>query len=84
MGIKFLVNKDHWPPNRPHVNPLTYSIWNEFVNAIDWSKVKSKATLIQQLKSSMKKIRKSVVLESCASWTNRFYCMSQNDGNYLH
>ncbi|CAF0883256.1 unnamed protein product [Rotaria sordida] len=58
-------------------------LWDELVNTIDWDKVKSKTTLIQQLKSSVKKIRESVVFESCASWTNRLYRVSQNDGNYL-
>jgi len=78
------IDKDRWPPNSPDLNPLDYSIWDEFANAINWSKIKSKATLIQQLKSSVKKIRESVIVESCTSWTNRLYRMSQNDGNYLH
>lgn len=77
------IDKDHWPPNSPDLNPLDYSIWDEFANTIDWNKVKSKTTLIQQLKSSVKKIRQSVVFESCTNWTNRLYRMSQNDGNYL-
>ena len=75
--------KDCWPPNSPDLNPLDYSIWDEFINAIDWNKVKSKTTLIQQLKSSVKKIRESVIFESCTTWTNRLYQISQNDGNYL-
>ena len=78
------IGKDHWPPNSPDLNPLDYSIWDEFVKVIDWNKVRSKATLIQHLKSSLKKIRESVIVESCTSWTNRLYRMSQNDGNYLH
>jgi len=45
------------------LNPLDYSIWNELVNAIKWDKVKSKTTLIQQLKSSIKNIHESVVLK---------------------
>ncbi len=77
------INKDRWPPNSPDLNPLDYSIWDELVNAIDWNKVKSKTTLIQQLKSSVKKVRESVVFESCNTWTNRLYRVSQNDGNYL-
>ena len=77
------ITKDRWPPNSPDLNPLDYSIWDEFINVIDWSKVKSKTTLIQQLKSSVKKIRELVVVESCTSWTNRLYRMSQNDGKYL-
>ena len=24
------INKDHWPPNSPDLNPLDYSIWDEF------------------------------------------------------
>ena len=78
------IDKDHWPPNSSDLNPLDYSIWDEFVEVIDWNKVKSKATLIRQLKSSLKRIRESVIVESCTSWTNRLYRISQNDGNYLH
>ncbi|CAM4828437.1 unnamed protein product [Rotaria magnacalcarata] len=77
------IDKDCWPPNSPDLNPLDYSIWDELANAIDWNKVKSKSTLIQQLNSSFKKIRESVVFESCASWTNRLYRVYQNNGNYL-
>ena len=77
----FIDDKDHWPPNSPDLNPLDYSIWNELVDTINWDKVKSKTTLIQQLKSSFKKIRESIVFES---WPNRLYRISQDDGNYLH
>ena len=78
------IDKDHWSPNSPDFNPLNHSIWDKFVKVIDWNKIKSKATLIQQLKSSLNKIRESVIVESCTSWTNRLCCMSQNDENYLH
>ena len=77
------IDKDHWTPNSPDLNPLDYCIWDEFIQVIDWNRVTSKATLIQELKCAVKKIRKNVVFESCASWTNRLYRMSQNDGNYL-
>ncbi|CAM4980305.1 unnamed protein product [Rotaria socialis] len=74
---------DRWPPNSPDLNPLDYSIWDELANAISWNKAKSKTILIQQLKSSINKVRESVVFESCASWTNRLYRVYQNNGNYL-
>ncbi|CAF1131772.1 unnamed protein product [Rotaria magnacalcarata] len=77
------ISKDRWPPNSPNLNPLDYSIWGELVNIINWNKVQSKTTLIQQIKSSIKNIRESVVFESCASFTNRLYRLCQNDGNYL-
>ncbi|CAM4765452.1 unnamed protein product [Rotaria magnacalcarata] len=49
------IGKDRWPPNSPDLNPLDYSIWDEFVNIINWNKVQSKTTLIQQIKSSFPK-----------------------------
>jgi inhibitor of nuclear factor kappa-B kinase subunit alpha len=39
------IDNDHWPPNSPDLNPLDYSIWDEFVHAIEWDKVTSKKTL---------------------------------------
>jgi hypothetical protein len=56
-----------------------YFIWDEFTKVIDWNKVTSKATMIQELKKAVKKIRKDVVFESCNSWANRLYRMSQNN-----
>ena len=77
------IDKDRWPRNSPDLRPLDYSICDELVNTINWNKVKWKTTLIQQLKSSLRNIRGSFVFESCASWTNQLYRISQNDGNYL-
>ena len=78
------ICKDHWPPNSPYLNPLDYSIWNEFAQAIDWNKVTSRATLIKELKRAVKKIRQEVILESCHSWTKRLYRLKKNNGCYLH
>ncbi|CAF4982537.1 unnamed protein product [Rotaria magnacalcarata] len=36
------IDKDHWPPNSPDINPLDYSIWDEFGQQINWTKVQSK------------------------------------------
>ena len=56
------IDKDHWPPNSPDLNPLDYSIWNELVKAIKWNKVDSKVTSIKQLKCAVKKISNKVVI----------------------
>ncbi len=42
------IDKDHWPPNSPDLNPLDYYIWDEFVHCVNWKKVTSKATLIDE------------------------------------
>ena len=83
MNFPSFIDKDHWPPNSSDLNSLDYSIWDEVAQQINWAKVKSKKTLIDELKRSMKRIRDSVVLESCESWTNRLYRLSNSNGNYL-
>jgi len=62
---------------------LDYCIWDEFIKVIDWNRATSKTTLIQELKRAVKKIPKTVVFESCNSWTNQLYRMSQNNEDYL-
>ena len=75
-----LINSENWPLNSSGLNSLDYSIWDELVNVINWDKVKTKTTLIQQIKLAHKKLLESLVFESCVSWTTRLYSMYQNDG----
>ena len=77
------IDKDHWPPNSPDLNPLDYSIWDELAHAVNWDKITSKNTLIIEVKRAVGEIRQQVVFESCASWTNRLYHISPNDGDYF-
>ena len=84
MNFPSFIDKDHWLPHSPDLNPSDYLIWDEFAQQINWAKIKSKKTLIDGLKRSVKRIRDSVVLESCESWTDRLYRLSENKGNYLH
>lgn len=77
------IDKEHWPPNSPDLNPLDHCIWNEFAQAISWNTVASKKTLIVAIKHAVRKIFQDVVFESCSSWTNRLYRLSQGKGNYL-
>ena len=57
-----VIEKDHWPPNSPDLNPLDYFIWDEFIQQIQWVKVHSKKTLIDELKRAVKRIRLKKVL----------------------
>ncbi|CAF3279618.1 unnamed protein product [Rotaria sp. Silwood2] len=77
------IDKKHWPPNSPNLNPLDYCIWDEFAQCVNWEKVTSKPTLIDELKRAVKKIRQDVVLQSCSSWTVRLQRVLKNDGRYL-
>ena len=77
------IDKDHWPPNSPDLDPLDYCVWNEIAQVIKWNAVTSKKTLIVPFKRAVKKISNDVVFESCLSWINRLYRMSQDKENYL-
>ena len=83
IHLPCFIDKDHWPPNSPDLNPLDYCIWDEFVRAINWDLVTSKTALLNELKRAVKKIRPEVVFESCASRTNRLYQLKQANGNCL-
>ena len=77
------INGENWPPNSPDLNFLDYLSWDKLVNAINWENIKSKTALIQQIKLAHKKVRESVLFESCVSWNNRLYYMYQNDEKCL-
>jgi hypothetical protein len=81
--LPWFIGKDRWPPNSPDLNPLDYCLWNELGQAIEWHTVTPKTTLISALGWAVRKIPLDVVFESCASWTNRLYRMSQDNGKYL-
>ena len=50
---------------------------------MDWRKVKTKLTLIAELKRAVKKIRLEVVVQSVEDFSKRMYRTLQNDGTYL-
>ena len=82
-NLPSFIDKDHWSPNSPDLNPLDYCVWNEIAQVIKWNTVTSKKTLIVPLKRAVKKISNDVIFESCLSWTNRLYRMFHDKGNYL-
>jgi hypothetical protein len=51
---------------------------------MDWRKVKTKLTLIAELKRAVKKVRLEVAAQSVEDFCKRMYRTLQNDGTYLH
>ena len=77
------IDKNHWAPNSPDLNPLDYSIRDELAYQVNWDTVTSKTTLISEMKRTVRKVSPVVVFESCSSWNNRLYQLSQGKGSYL-
>ncbi len=62
---------------------MDYCIWNELVQAIDWNKIKTKLTLIAELKRAVTKVPTDVVVQSVEDFSKRMYRVLQNHGDYL-
>ncbi|CAF4246391.1 unnamed protein product [Rotaria magnacalcarata] len=55
----FIPNpKTRWPSNSPDLCSFDYSLWNELGQAMDWNYVTAKATLIVEMKQSVKELKK--------------------------
>ena len=67
------ISRGRWSANSPDLDPLDYCIRNESVEAMDWGRIKSKLTLIEDLKRSVKKVKPEIVLESCNDFSKRLY-----------
>ena len=77
------MDKEHRLLNRPDLNPLNYSIWDELAQHFNWHAVMSKTALISALKRAVRKVYLDVVFESCSFWTNRLYRWFQGNGHCL-
>ncbi|CAF1439527.1 unnamed protein product [Rotaria sordida] len=77
------ISKDRWPPNSSDLCPLDYSLWNELAKSMDWKNITIKATLIDEIKRSVKKIEKEKIVHSVLDFTVRLHLIQKNGGNYI-
>lgn len=77
------IPKERWPPNSPELNPLDYSIWAKISSLVDYKKVTSKVTLINQIKKSIEKIDQNYLREVIGSFLKRVYSVEKNDGKLI-
>ncbi|CAF2156095.1 unnamed protein product [Rotaria magnacalcarata] len=52
------IRKERWPPNSPDLWPLDYSLWNEPGQCMNWDRITTKVTLIEEIKRSATKVEK--------------------------
>jgi hypothetical protein len=53
------------------------------VQTVDWNKIKTKLTLIAELKRAVTKVPTDFVVQSVEDFSKRMYRALQNDGDYL-
>ncbi len=66
------ISKDRWPPNSTDLSQLDYSLWNG-----------TKATMIEEIKHSVKKIKKEKNLHSVLNSTVRLRLIQNDGGDYI-
>ncbi|CAF3169579.1 unnamed protein product [Rotaria sp. Silwood2] len=52
------IPKKRWPPNSPDLCPLDYSLWKELAQCMNWDRIATKATLVEEIKRSVTKVDK--------------------------
>jgi hypothetical protein len=77
------VPNTRWAPNSPDLCQLDYSLWNELAEAINGDHITTKATLIDEIKRSVKKIEKNKILHSVLDFTVRLHLIQKNGGDYI-
>ena len=77
------IPKSLWPPNSPDLNPLDFCVWNELVQAMDWSHVVSQSTLVKEITRGCGKLKGETVLRSCQSWRKRVLDILRSAGAYV-
>jgi hypothetical protein len=77
------ISKDCWPPNSSDLCSLDYSLWNELAETMNWDHITTKATLINEIKRSVKKVKKENILHSVLDFTVRLRLIQKNGGEYI-
>ncbi|CAF2115393.1 unnamed protein product [Rotaria magnacalcarata] len=88
-----LISKERWPPDSPDLFPLNYSLWNELGQCMNWNRITTKATLVEEIKRSVAKVDKKTIFNFILDFTirlritkkwrklyslNEIYCVLQN------
>lgn len=79
----FFIDKKHWPPNSPELNPLDYSIWNQISSNMDYKKINNQSSLVKEIKKSVSKIYINYLREVIGKFLVRVYSVEKNNGDLI-
>jgi hypothetical protein len=66
------ISKDRWPLNSTDLSPLDYNLWNG-----------TKAIMIEEIKHSVKKIKKEKILDSALNFTVPLRLIQKDREDYI-
>ena len=81
--FKFL-DKKHWPPNSPDLNPLDFYFWNAVVSKITFSRGMSLENLKEEITKAFETIDSGEIKKCIESFTGRVRAVENANGEYVH
>ena len=77
------LDKFHWPPNSPDLNPLDYFYWNEVENIMVHTPFMSLIELKAEIRRACSLISQDLIKKAVSSFTSRVRAVENLKGAYL-
>ena len=82
-NFKFFLNKHHWPPNSPDLNPLDFFYWNEVVRNIKISPFADYEHFKFEIERSCSMVSTKLIKKTVESFTKRVRNVENAYGEYV-
>jgi hypothetical protein len=82
-NLSYFLDKNHWPPNSPDLNPLDYYYWNAVVTRMKRNIFYDKKSFIKEIKRAMQLIQIEEIKKSIQSFNKRVRKVEKNNGRYI-
>ena len=78
------MDKEHWPPNSPDLNPLDYFYWNAVVTRMSKNKLyMNMEEFKNEIKNAMEKVPIEEIQKATKCFTSRVRRVENNYGKTL-
>ena len=77
------LDKNHWPPNSPDLNPLDYFYWNEVLKYIQIGSFTKHEEFKIKISEACGRVELEKIQKSVDSFTSRVRNVENLKGNYL-
>jgi hypothetical protein len=77
------LDKNHWPPNSPDLNPLDYFYWNEVERNMDITPFLTIDEFKAEIKKGCSKVSQEAIKVAVSSFNSRVRQVENSRGAYL-
>lgn len=77
------LDKSHWPPNSPDLNPLDYFFWSEVENNMNITPFMSLESFKNEIKNGFSRVSLQSIKNAVSTFTTRVRKVEEIKGGYL-